>query len=519
MTATRTCNNGNHPETETVSATYGVVTAAQCGTAGTGRWTSAAFTNEAFEAQTKDVDIPALVHDWNTPTYTWADDNSTCTATRTCNNGDHPETEMVAATPQATPATECTGYGSVKYTAVFTNDAFATQTKEVIDSEALGHDWGEWVVTLEPTCENGGSKYHICSRCSTTEEAEIEKLGHDLAFVPGEYATCQHAGTIDSYHCGRCGKDFLDVDGTTVVDSVVDPIREHNFSDPLCPLRNDNDRVTHSYYCVYGCGTRGQKERHTFDQETIAREYQRSPATCTEAATYYKSCRCGEKGSTTFEVGAPLGHDLKDVEGRAATCTVDGYTAHQACTRCSYTENYERLPATGHGTYAYDASKSGASADGSLTWKAYSCEKGCGDYYMKLTVKALDRNGNPIPDVDVTITDGSGKVFATGRTGSDGVFNPATSFQQGSYIFSLTYKNSTKNERVTLWGGTASGSIGQFTNVSVSGSSDSGSGSGSGSGSDSGSSGNVCKYCGQVHTGTFGWLIQLFHTILAFFKR
>ena len=41
----------------------------------------------------------------------------------------------------------------------------------------------------------------------------------------------------------------------------------------------------------------------------------------------------------------------------------------------------------------------------------------------------------------------------------------------------------------------------------------------SGSGSDSGSSGNVCKYCGQVHTGTFGWLIQLFHTILAFFKR
>ena len=28
-----------------------------------------------------------------------------------------------------------------------------------------------------------------------------------------------------------------------------------------------------------------------------------------------------------------------------------------------------------------------------------------------------------------------------------------------------------------------------------------------------------CKYCGEIHTGTFGWLIKFFHTILAFFKR
>ena len=30
---------------------------------------------------------------------------------------------------------------------------------------------------------------------------------------------------------------------------------------------------------------------------------------------------------------------------------------------------------------------------------------------------------------------------------------------------------------------------------------------------------NACKYCGQVHTGLFGWLIKFFHSILAFFKR
>ena len=30
---------------------------------------------------------------------------------------------------------------------------------------------------------------------------------------------------------------------------------------------------------------------------------------------------------------------------------------------------------------------------------------------------------------------------------------------------------------------------------------------------------NACKYCGQVHTGPFGWLIKFFHSILAIFKR
>ena len=30
---------------------------------------------------------------------------------------------------------------------------------------------------------------------------------------------------------------------------------------------------------------------------------------------------------------------------------------------------------------------------------------------------------------------------------------------------------------------------------------------------------NACKYCGQVHTGPFAWLIKFFHNILALFKR
>ncbi|SFW54673.1 hypothetical protein SAMN02910280_0375, partial [Ruminococcus flavefaciens] len=74
-TATRTCaNNASHVETETVDGIYAEVTPATVNTVGTGRWT-ATFTNNAFTAQTKDVEIAKLVpekHDAVAPTCTAA---------------------------------------------------------------------------------------------------------------------------------------------------------------------------------------------------------------------------------------------------------------------------------------------------------------------------------------------------------------------------------------------------------------------------------------------------------------
>lgn len=55
---------------------------------------------------------------------------------------------------------------------------------------------------------------------------------------------------------------------------------------------------------------------HDFCMEKADTEYFAAPATCTEAATYYKSCACGTSSKdtakpVTFTVGAPLGHDYK----------------------------------------------------------------------------------------------------------------------------------------------------------------------------------------------------------------
>ena len=80
------------------------------------------------------VIIPVEVreHDWGAPTYTWADDNSTVTATRTCNyDSTHVETETVVPASEVTKQPTTTAVGEATLTATFANPAFETQTKDV----------------------------------------------------------------------------------------------------------------------------------------------------------------------------------------------------------------------------------------------------------------------------------------------------------------------------------------------------------------------------------------------------
>lgn len=69
---------------------------------------------------------------------------------------------------------------------------------------------------------------------------------------------------------------------------------------------------------------------HDFCMEIVKDEYSAAPATCTEAATYYKSCACGTPSKdtaeqATFTNGKPLGHkyEWKDLDGihHAMYCT------------------------------------------------------------------------------------------------------------------------------------------------------------------------------------------------------
>lgn len=81
-------------------------------------------------------------------------------------------------------------------------------------------------------------------------------------------------------------------------------------------------------------GCKKDKHIHAFDKQVITDEYKATDATCTEKATYYYACECGEKGTETFTYGEIdlENHDYKDVI-TAPTKYTDGYTTH-TCARC-----------------------------------------------------------------------------------------------------------------------------------------------------------------------------------------
>lgn len=67
--------------------------------------------------------ISAINRDWNDAVYTWSDDGSTCTATRTCkNDSTHAETATATVTGAHTKAPTCTQMGKTTYTATFEAD-------------------------------------------------------------------------------------------------------------------------------------------------------------------------------------------------------------------------------------------------------------------------------------------------------------------------------------------------------------------------------------------------------------
>ena len=132
------------------------------------------YTTAETRDETVTIDVTAqwqkTGHDWSEPTYTWSDNLASVTAKRvSVPDGDEEETETAATTTSVTKEADCTEAGEITYTAVFTNSAFAQQTKAVT-TDALGHDWSDWTEINDST---GHYRKRSCSRCGSEEQEPI----------------------------------------------------------------------------------------------------------------------------------------------------------------------------------------------------------------------------------------------------------------------------------------------------------------------------------------------------------
>ena len=186
-TAKRVCKNAaEHTESETVTASYSVVTKPTCLTDGVGRYL-ASFGADWAEDASKDVSIPATGHDWDK----WQS-NGDGTHTRTCKTDtSHTETQdchggTATCTEKATCA-DCGGKYGDKDPANHTGkeEWTITKTKHVKKWSCCGvvtvaeksHTFGKWVVTKKATTKQEGEKTRTCEVCEYVEKAIIQATG------------------------------------------------------------------------------------------------------------------------------------------------------------------------------------------------------------------------------------------------------------------------------------------------------------------------------------------------------
>ncbi len=136
------------------------------------------------------VPINSSNHNYGTPTYVWAEDGSTCSATAICQRDEsHVATENATITSAVTTAATCEGKGTTTYTATFENEPFSTQTKAIEDIPALGHNYA-----LTYAWAEDGSNCTATAICQR-DESHTATENATITSAVTTAATCEGEGT------------------------------------------------------------------------------------------------------------------------------------------------------------------------------------------------------------------------------------------------------------------------------------------------------------------------------------
>ena len=149
----------------------------------------------AFVENGVSVGSHVFEHSYSAQVYTWSENNSTCTATKTCSECHDVVTETADVSTKTTDAT-CTNEGLNTYTATFKNSDFETQTKTSKIS-AKGHKSVSANNAVAATCTTDGKESDtVCSVCGVTLAT-----GKTIAQTGHKYGTPTYTWSKDGKTC------------------------------------------------------------------------------------------------------------------------------------------------------------------------------------------------------------------------------------------------------------------------------------------------------------------------------
>ena len=229
-------------------------------------------------------------------------------------------------------------------------------------------------------------------------------------------------------------------------------------------------------------------ENHTHNYQTGYSQ----PATCISNGLKTFTCSCGDSYTETIPVNAANHVNTKNVAATASTCMVKGYTAGVYCNDCKqYISGHAEQPLAAHKTTTQNAKAATCTAEG------YTGDQVC--TVCKQTISkgtAIAKKAHTL----TTVNQKNAGCTTAGYTGDQYCTTCKQTITKGSTVNALGHADADSNGNCTRCGT-------HIKDVTPS------------QPSNPQPNPNACKYCGQVHTGPFGWLIKFFHSILAIFKR
>lgn len=251
-------------------------------------------------------------------------------------------------TSAALAADSCShNYESTQVSATCSQGAYMKYTckecgdiQTFIQSDPLGHDWGEWIVEKASSCLEDGKKYRICGRCEFKEEEVLPKSGHTSDGTETvKEATCTEPG-LQKFTCVDCKED---------VEKAIEAPGHKTVVYPAVEATCTADGKTEGKYCSR-CKTMFETQEiipaKGHDEEITAE----IPATCTEnGMTEGRICKtCGEVTKERTEIKA-FGHTPVTSPAVAPTCLAAGLTEGVKCADCNLVFTEQTIvPTTGH---------------------------------------------------------------------------------------------------------------------------------------------------------------------------
>ena len=199
------CTNTITPEVTVTPA----VTSPTCTEAGFTVYTAKVTNNgtEYTNPVTKTVEgDPATGHTYGEPTWSWAAEYGSATATFACACGDEQTETDNHPEPVEVSAATCTADQVIKYTAkvTFRDVEYTTETDSITVPDTAGHTLVNHSAKA-PTCtEIGWNAYQTCANCAYTTYEEIPANGHAWTEPTWEWEDVTKATA--TFNCPVCGE-------------------------------------------------------------------------------------------------------------------------------------------------------------------------------------------------------------------------------------------------------------------------------------------------------------------------